>query len=218
MSKHNKVGKDALIMLIILAIITVSCIVVRITRAEECPAMVSLVSTDVLAGSQTTVSVYAEFPEEIHGLVLEVDYDPTALRCIGIERGDYGIPDDAMVVLDYSQAGRCCVGIVCPTTGMSGAGVLVELRFAAAFNQIGVHLLRLAVIDCFAAPVGGDRVDIQPLIANTEINTIDPDVHAALRIMRGIMGILPIPDWGDADSNGVVNAEDVLWIMRRAIS
>lgn len=201
---------------ITIAIILTACAVT--VHAETRPATVALVTSDVLAGSQTTVSVYAEFPGEIHGLVLEVDYDPTALRCIGMIRGEYGIPADAMVVTDYSEPGRCRVGIICPTEGMSGTGVLMELRFAAAFNRIGTHLLRLTVSECFTAPIGGERVDIQPLTANAELIVIDPDVHAALRLARAVLGLLPVPDWGDADSNGAVNTEDVLWILRRSIA
>lgn len=184
---------------------------------QEHPTSLSLVSTEVLAGCETTIQLIADFPTEIHGLVLSIEYDPQVFRCISMDFGDMFLSDDAMIIKDISQPGICRLGIICPSDGLSGTGILMTMRMSAAFNQIGVHLIRISVIDCFHAPLGEGRTDISPLLANAEIHIINPDVHAALRLARGVMGLLSIPSWGDTDGNGVIDTEDVLWILRRSL-
>lgn len=187
-------------------------------HADEHPATLALVSGEVLAGSEIIIPLVLSLPTEANTLIFDIEYDPAVFRLVSATRGDYPMPDDAMCVTDTATDGRIAVGILCPTDGMTGCGTLMELRFHAAHNQIGVHLLRITIRECLYSPLDGEGHAVNISAINAEVRVLDPNASAALCVLRGIMGIMDIPDWGDADYNGVIDTEDVMWILRRALA
>lgn len=177
-------------------------------------AQITPVTSDVIAGGETTVQIVADFPEEIHGLVMFVDYAPEALEALEISHGGMEFPEHVIYSMDCSTPGRCRIGLICPAEGLSGSGVLANIRFSVSNSCETDQPISISISECYSMPLGGEynRVDCE--VASGYIHIINPSAENALTAFRAALNMASAPEWADANNDGEVRADDALLILR----
>ena len=179
-----------------------------------CSVWITPVSTEVMAGANSTIEIEANFPCELHTLVLHVNYDVNNITINDIHRGNIIIPEDAMCIIENTADSYCTVGIVCPNEPISGTGTLLSIDYTVSKNCTEPQVITVVIDECFYAPLGGGCTPINCEGGSSTINIVRPTTSAALRVLRAILGLLDTPEWADVNNDGVVNSIDVLDIIR----
>jgi len=173
-----------------------------------------------LAGDFISVDIYAQAVSQLHDFTFTLDFDPTVLTIVKIERASFAVwrPRPKLVIdadvwqstlIDDEQGSVTIAADSTRAGGISGSGKIATVMF----QSVGVGESMLNLIEVAAADVAGDIIPLQVSNASAEILAMDPsDINGD--------GLVDIKDFiimqdgrganADVNGDGVVNILDMV--------